>query len=194
MTNIYTKTNGDYILPMKTNAGFMTETEIQDVVIYPFRAWRSFNKPVIFGQWESFRDIVLDFLGESICHDANDLDLYIASRSRIIQKLKLFRNKFPGFIYENLAIAGYDEVGGWDGGAFVLYYHENKLYEVNASHCSCYGLEDQFKPEETSISFLRQKLKNGKFYMPAGFDATLREVLDKIQGDYVSTKMDKRAG
>lgn len=38
----------------------------------------------------------------------------------------------------------------YEGNAFVLYRKDNKLYEVNADHCSCYGLERQWDPEETT--------------------------------------------
>ena len=39
--------------------------------------------------------------------------------------------------------------GDYCGDAHVLYIEDGKLFEVHGSHCSCYGLEDQWKPEET---------------------------------------------
>lgn len=39
--------------------------------------------------------------------------------------------------------------GSYEGEALVIYTQDGKLYEVNGSHCSCYGLEGQWKPEET---------------------------------------------
>lgn len=45
----------------------------------------------------------------------------------------------------------------YDGSAFVLFARKGKLYEVNGSHCSCYGLEDQWSPEETSVEALRKR-------------------------------------
>ena len=36
----------------------------------------------------------------------------------------------------------------YDGSAYVLFEKEDKLYSVTACHCSCYGLEEQWKPEE----------------------------------------------
>ena len=48
------------------------------------------------------------------------------------------------------------EIDGYDGSAVVIFEHENKLYEVTGGHCSCYGLEGQWNPEEMSVeSFLR---------------------------------------
>jgi hypothetical protein len=44
--------------------------------------------------------------------------------------------------------------GDYEGWAHVIFRKEGKLYEVNGSHCSCYGLEGQWKPEETSVAAL----------------------------------------
>lgn len=38
----------------------------------------------------------------------------------------------------------------YSGYATVIFTKDGKLYEVNGSHCSCYGLEGQWEPEETS--------------------------------------------
>jgi hypothetical protein len=47
--------------------------------------------------------------------------------------------------------------GDYCGSSFVLYEKDGKLYEVNASHCSCYGLEGQWEPEETSWAALAMR-------------------------------------
>jgi hypothetical protein len=39
----------------------------------------------------------------------------------------------------------------YEGYAHVIFRKEGKIYEVNGSHCSCYGLEGQWEPEETSV-------------------------------------------
>jgi hypothetical protein len=46
------------------------------------------------------------------------------------------------------------EFGDYDGWCFVLFKRAGKLYEVNGSHCSCYGLEGQWEPEETLVEAL----------------------------------------
>jgi hypothetical protein len=46
------------------------------------------------------------------------------------------------------------EYGDYCGSCFVLFKRDGKLYDVNGSHCSCYGLEDQWSPEETSVEAL----------------------------------------
>lgn len=50
----------------------------------------------------------------------------------------------------------------YDGSAFVLFLRDGKLYEVNGSHCSCYGLEGQWGPEETTREELEYRLKHGQ--------------------------------
>ena len=62
----------------------------------------------------------------------------------------------------DLLFASYSE-GDYDGDAFVLYKQDGKLYEINGSHCSCYGLEDQWHPEETSWAAIHQR-----FYLNSG--------------------------
>lgn len=53
-------------------------------------------------------------------------------------------------IMQNVFIIQADyNTGDYCGDAHVLYVEDGKLFEVHGSHCSCYGLEDQWKPEET---------------------------------------------
>lgn len=54
----------------------------------------------------------------------------------------------------HLAWYGY---GSYCGSALVVYEKNGKLYEVNGSHCSCYGLEGQWEPEETSWEALTKR-------------------------------------
>ncbi len=42
----------------------------------------------------------------------------------------------------------------YEGYALVIFLREGKLYEVNGAHCSCNGLDDQWEPEETSLTAL----------------------------------------
>jgi len=61
--------------------------------------------------------------------------------------------------------------GLYEGNAFVLFEKDGRLYEVNAGHCSCSGLEGQWDPEETSVSALRYRVANGTL----GHSAIFRE-------------------
>jgi hypothetical protein len=74
------------------------------------------------------------------------------------------QNKFDIQLVNDVVIllAWYSYVS-YDGRAFVLFAQGGQLYEVNASHCSCYGLEGQWEPEETSLQHLRYQLEQGVF-------------------------------
>jgi hypothetical protein len=59
----------------------------------------------------------------------------------------------------NILLAWYG-YGSYCGESIVLFERDGKLYENNGSHCSCYGLEGQWEPEETSWDALAMR----KFY------------------------------
>lgn len=42
----------------------------------------------------------------------------------------------------------------YSGDSHVIFIEDGKLYEVWGSHCSCFGLEGQWEPEETTIQAL----------------------------------------
>ena len=60
----------------------------------------------------------------------------------------------------NILFAWYGN-GSYDGAAFVLFERGGDLYEVNGGHCSCYGLEDQWDPEITSVEALEHRIREG---------------------------------
>lgn len=72
----------------------------------------------------------------------------------------------------------------YEGTAYVLLRKDGKLYEVHASHCSCYGLEGQWSPEETTPESIIHRLDNGDLGRSYGgdnyFAKELREVLSKV--------------
>ena len=67
--------------------------------------------------------------------------------------------------------------GSYCGSSFVLYRKDSKLYEVNGSHCSCYGLEGQWEPEETSWAALAMR----EFYQSEGEGSgEMKELVQKL--------------
>jgi len=103
---------------------------------------------VFIGDFESRRDVAREFdvkMPHAVnksrwgCDDKNDFD-------------------FPASI--ELLLAAY-EPGDYCGSAFVLFVENDKLYEVNGNHCSCFGLEEQWEPEETSALALAQRIRDG---------------------------------
>ncbi len=77
--------------------------------------------------------------------------------------------------------AQYDCVD-YDGKALVVFRKNRKLYEVNGSHCSCYGLEGQWEPELTSVRALRHRLENGTLGSYLGiYEKEFKAVLEGLR-------------
>jgi hypothetical protein len=57
---------------------------------------------------------------------------------------------------EDIIFAAYD-IDGYEGFALVLFVRNEVLYEVNGSHCSCNGLEEQWDPEATTWKALEMR-------------------------------------
>ena len=68
-------------------------------------------------------------------------------------------------------LLAYYDTDAFDSRAFVLYKYKGALYEVNASHCSCYGLEGQWEPEPTVVGALLHRLDKG--YLGRSLDENL---------------------
>ncbi|MGL5703611.1 MAG: hypothetical protein ACRCW5_10940 [Cetobacterium sp.] len=67
----------------------------------------------------------------------------------------------------------------YDGSAFVLFKRDGKLYEVNGSHCSCYGLECQWEPEETTVEALMKRYQKKPYWAGEDFIEKLHAILDE---------------
>ena len=75
----------------------------------------------------------------------------------------------------------------YSGSAFVLFRKGGNLFEVNGSHCSCFGLSEsdycgdsttQWQPEETSIDALKKRLESDWAF--DGMRDELRQILDSL--------------
>lgn len=80
----------------------------------------------------------------------------IDSIERLIQEFDITEEEIRGIelLYCNYTL------GSYEGEALVVFKKDGKLYEVNASHCSCYGLEGQWSPEETSKEAILKTKRN----------------------------------
>lgn len=85
-------------------------------------------------------------------------------------------------IYKGVKIlfAGY--YGGYEGEAFVLFAKGGKLYEVYGSHCSCYGLENQWEPEVCVLKEIIKRIDTDYHF------SSFRGDLKKLLGINVSEK------
>ena len=52
----------------------------------------------------------------------------------------------------------------YSGSAFVLFEKDGKLYSVNGGHCSCYGLEGQWEPQEENWETILHWLDKGTMF------------------------------
>lgn len=64
---------------------------------------------------------------------------------------------------ENILFASYGQ-DNYSGDAWVMFEKEGKLYEVSASHCSCYGCENQWNPSEIVLEELENRLKSSEYF------------------------------
>jgi|SRR6188474_1830793 len=63
-----------------------------------------------------------------------------------------------GLLNSSVVLLAWYGGGSLDGQAMVVYRtKEGQLYEVNGSHCSCYGLEGRWDPEETNYKALAMR-------------------------------------
>lgn len=49
----------------------------------------------------------------------------------------------------------------YDGSADVVFINDGKVYYVHGGHCSCYGLEDQWSPEEMTFAQMEHIAEQG---------------------------------
>ena len=68
----------------------------------------------------------------------------------------------------------------YSGDAFVIFTNEGKLFEVNGGHCSCYGLEGQWEPEETTKGAIIKRLENRPYGILNDYSKEIRAALSKI--------------
>ena len=87
-------------------------------------------------------------------------------------------------VKEYKILIAYESVGdyGCDSSSFFLLEKDGLLYENHGSHCSCYGFENQFSPEETTVQYLKEKFTlpiGGYDYDNAKNKKLVKEYIDK---------------
>lgn len=82
----------------------------------------------------------------------------------------------------NILFASYSDEN-YVGDAWVMFEQNGKLYEVNGDHCSCFGLEGQWAPEEVLLKELEHRLIRGTFGEGGGCsENNFKEELCKFLG------------
>lgn len=88
----------------------------------------------------------------------------------------------PSIVDKYEILVAYESVGSWgcDSSSWILLKEKSTgdLFETNGSHCSCYGFEGQFEPEETSVEYLQ----SDRFYFCCGgYDGNEAENVSKVK-------------
>lgn len=83
-------------------------------------------------------------------------------------------------------LVAYESVGSWgcDSSSWILLKEKSTglLFETYGSHCSCYGFEEQFEPEETTVEYLQ----SDKFYFSCGGYDDNDEEIKRLVKEYLS--------
>lgn len=110
--------------------------------------------------------------------------MFLHNFSNVHGVIKEFNLKGDELTGATILLAAYG-TDNYSGSAFVLFKKDNKLYEVNGGHCSCYGLEDQWSPEETTKDSLLFRMNNGSLgyddWSGNLFHNELKEILNKME-------------
>jgi hypothetical protein len=120
------------------------------------------SSTIFLGQLESLIDVMSEFEPNWTGDD------------RQIKELKA-SGKYSGIV-----LAYYD-MDGYEGSAFVLLLRDGELWEVNGSHCSCYGLENQWNPEPTTREALLHRITKGTLGEDS-FGPALKYLLENWNG------------
>lgn len=97
-------------------------------------------------------------------------------KEQLIEDFEIDKSVLDGC---NILLASY-EYECYEGDAFVLYEKEGKLFEVNGSHCSCYELEGQWKPEETTKEAILKRINDGSLGVSGDNNVYKDELLDAL--------------
>jgi len=120
--------------------------------------------PVYIGIWGGKIDVVANFENIYITEQEYKAEQSPYSNDQYWLENKAKLEKVLSNYNDVNILFAYYTYEDYSGTAFVLFERGGKLYEVNASHCSCYGLEGQFEPEETTVEAIIFRLENGGFY------------------------------
>lgn len=66
----------------------------------------------------------------------------------------------------------------YEGWSVVIYRNGDKFYYNYGGHCSCYGLEGQWDPEEYSAELLLAAIEKGRWNIPEFVVSRVKEFLE----------------
>lgn len=141
------------------------------------------SKPVFLNDWKESKlyGVIADFEGIYISKEEYEakqapyanVEHWIAKKGQMKNAINNWKNRkvlFASYSYQD-----------YSGDAFVLVAVNKDLFEVNGSHCSCYGLEGQFDMEKIVLKELVNRITTGTFgkgnYCGNEFNAELKKFL-----------------
>lgn len=135
------------------------------------------QESVYLNDWSSKFSVIADF--EDVYMSKEDFEAtestypneayWLENKTKMSNALKRYKDI-------NILFASYGNAN-YTGDAWVLFEKDGKLYEVNGSHCSCHGLEEQWCPEEVVLAELENRLVNGTFGEDDWSDNTFKKEL-----------------
>lgn len=113
------------------------------------------NWNILLQELESINEnVIINNIPHSFQKDASDYSVM-----ECLEWIKSnHQDPFPEGVFP---IYGFHEEGNYEGNASFLLIETStgKFFEIHGSHCSCYGFEGQFSPEECPIEYLAKGKK-----------------------------------
>lgn len=113
---------------------------------------------------------------EEIIASKPEFHNWFDSAEEVFNQFRVHKDERKGI---NILFASYGG-GDYDGEAFVLYEQGGTLWEANGSHCSCFGLEDQWSGEHVVLSELQNRVISGEQYW--SYEHNYKPLLAKFLG------------
>jgi hypothetical protein len=140
------------------------------------------SKPVFLHNWSSKFDVISDFFNLYISEAEYKADAapYANEQSWLNRKAEMKKLLTTTFKGVKILFASYG-TDNYSGDAWVLFTKDGELFETGGSHCSCYGLEDQWSPSGVVLVELQNRVTKGSFgtddYSGNEFATELRKFL-----------------
>ena len=121
------------------------------------------QQPMYLNDWKGKIDVIGDFENIYLTQaDYEASECPFGNESYWLEKKVEMAKAIERYKDVNILFASYG-AANYSGDAWVLFEQDGKLYEVNGGHCSCYGLEGQWEPEEVHLTELENRLIKGTF-------------------------------
>jgi hypothetical protein len=84
--------------------------------------------------------------------------------------------------FQGIVVYAVYDLGSYEGSATVIFINQGKFWHVFGSHCSCYGLETQWSPEEMPLEALMKMIREGSGAVMHQHRDTLINMFDIVGG------------